>query len=676
MNVVKPLMMISIVSVTLLLFILRPFGLLDDKSPLSSTKTTAFIPDELMAALPFGQDILAARDLSRFNGDEALLRLSLLEQRGTFEEHDLYKAYYYMIMNNIMLRLGRIDDATGYTKRLFTFAEDNNITWLRASALAELAIERTKRGDFVTANQYLTEGVTIAKAINFDSLLIKLYNTLGVINNISGDYGQAQQYFHKGLKLVENYPEHLYYSKIISNLSLIYINLEEWSKALEYIEKAKVIYHTGARLEPGILAILLVNESNMYFHLNDTENARSAYEDAKVYVKQDASARLKAILFKTHADVLYLEKSFAASLDVSHQCLNSNDINEFPLQKALCYTSKARSEMALDNNIIAVNDLNIAMDYYKRLSSRSGITLSHQLLSEAYETLGYEAEALKYFKLYYQENKNALFDRRQSEIYQLEESFNAEKNRHALALLNTQHELKKLALERQTLGSRVIFGMSLCAVFGLGYVIKKNLDIEKKNELLQCSNTDLVELSTRDALTGLYNRRHFEYYLQILNQDKSLYTDRCFTLAILDLDHFKVINDNHGHDVGDEVLIEVSKRFQQSLHSSDLIIRWGGEEFVCLIEQKNNVDSLDRLNRLCHKIRSKPMKTDCKDIYVTLSVGAVVDISAAELAANSSDLIKLADEYLYKAKQTGRNQIIAESRNCKPVLDNVVEINC
>ncbi|QUM76832.1 GGDEF domain-containing protein [Moritella sp. 24] len=676
MNVVKPLMMISIVSVTLLLFILRPFGLLDDKSPLSSTKTTAFVPDELMAALPFGQDILAARDLSRFDGDEALLRLSLLEQRGTFEEHDLYKAYYYMIMNNIMLRLGRIDDATGYTKRLFTFAEDNNITWLRASALAELAIERTKRGDFVTANQYLTEGVTIAKAINFDSLLIKLYNTLGVINNISGDYGQAQQFFHKGLKLVENYPEHLYYSKIISNLSLIYINLEEWSKALEYIEKAKVIYHTGARLEPGILAILLVNESNMYFHLNDTENARSAYEDAKVYVKQDASARLKAILFKTHADVLYLEKNFAMSLDVSHQCLNSKDINEFPLQKALCYTSKARSEVALGNNIIAVNDLNIAIDYYENLSSRSGITLSNQLLSEAYEKLGYEAEALKYFKLYYQENKKALFDRRQSEIYQLEESFNAETNRHALALLNTQHELKKLALERQTLGSRVIFGMSLCAVFGLGYVIKKNLDIEKKNELLQCSNTDLVELSTRDALTGLYNRRHFEYYLQILNQDKSLYTDRCFTLAILDLDHFKVINDNHGHDVGDEVLIEVSKRFQQSLHSSDLIIRWGGEEFVCLIEQKNNVDSLDRLNRLCHKIRNKPMKTDCKDIHVTLSVGAVVDISAAELAANSSDLIKLADEYLYKAKQTGRNQIIAESRNCKPVLDNVVEINC
>lgn len=663
MNVVKPLIMILIASTTLLLFMLRPFGLLDDDAPTLNAKQTVFIPDELIAKLPYGQSVLTARDLSRFDGDKALLKVSLLEQRGTFNDHYLYQAYYYMIMNNIMLRFGRIDDAISYTKQLLTFSEENNLTWLKASALAELAIERTKRGDFVTASKYSQEAITIGKAMNYDALLIKSYNTLGVISNISGDYGQAQLYFHKGLKLVKSNPEHLYYSKIISNLSLIYINLEEWGKALEYIEKAKVIYHTGARLEPGILAILLVNESNMYFHLDDVENARRAYEEANIYVEQDSSARLKAILFRTQADVLYLESNFSESLAVSNKCLNSNDIDKFPLEKGKCYTSKARSEMALGNHIIAINDLNIAINYYEKLLSVSNITLSNKLLSEAYEVLGYESEALKYFKRYYADNKKALFDRRQSEIYQLEESFNAEKNRNSLALLNTQHELKNLELARQTTGTRVVFGMSLCAVFGLAYVIKKNLDIEKKNEALQCSNTDLVELSTRDALTGLYNRRYFEYYLQALNQDKLLHKDKRFTLAVLDLDHFKVINDTHGHDIGDEVLIEVSKRFQQCLHASDLIIRWGGEEFICLIEQQVNTDSLELLEYVCEKTRKKAIKTRGKDISVTLSAGAIMDISLESLVTNSNGLIKQADEYLYKAKHTGRNKIIVQSKN-------------
>ena len=659
MKIIKPVSIVLAVGVSLLLFILRPFSLLDEEVAITAGAQVIFSPDAMLAELPYGYAVLAARDISRFDGDEALLRIDLLDQRGTFQEHPLYQAYYFMIMNNIMLRLGRIDDAAAYAQQLLDFAQQEDLQWIKASALSELAIERTKRGELDIALTYLNESVRISKEINYQGLLIKSYNTLGVISNIAGDYAQAQTYLHSALKLVEANPEHLYYSKIIANLALIYIYLEEWHKALEYIEKSKQIYTQGKWLEPAIMTVLWSNESHVYFRLGDVVQARLSYSEANKTLVKDSSVRLQAIVSNTLANVLHLENNYQAAITESTYCLDLVGIEALPMQRGLCYTSKARSEMKLDNHFTALDNLNDAIEENIKISNIVYLSMNHKLLSEVHEELGNDVEALAFFKLYYAENKKALFDQRQGELYMLEESFNAEASRNALALLKTQNELKYLELERQKLGVRVVFGMIFCALLGLGYVIRKNASIAKKNEVLQCSNTDLVELSTRDALTGLYNRRHFDDYMRGLKQDSSFYYESNFTLAIMDLDHFKVINDTYGHDVGDEVLIEVSKRFLKHLASSDLVVRWGGEEFVCLIEQQDDISSLNQLEKVWLAIKDEPVSTTAGDIEITLSIGLVTHIGITQLVSRSSQLIKRADERLYKAKQSGRNQIIA-----------------
>lgn len=659
MNIVKPISIFLVVGTILVLFILRPFGLFMEDGPADTTTSVAVSPDELLAALPIGQEILTARDISRFDGDEALLRIDRLDQRGIFQEHPLYQAYYFMVMNNIMLRLGRLDDAFIYAERLLEFAEQENMQWVKASALSELAIQRAKRGELDIALNYLDESVRIAKKINYEGLLIKSYNTLGVISNISGQYTQAQAFFHNGLKLVERNPDHLYYSKIISNLALIYINLEDWHKALEYIEKSKEIYGKNKWSETSIQTILFVNESNVYFNLNDASQARRAYLEANNTLVKESSVRLQAIVVNALSNVLYLEQNYEEAIVESTRCLNLDGVEALPVQLAQCHTSRARSEIKLENYFIAIDDLNEAIENSIAVSNSVYLYGYHKLLSEVFEEMGNDSQALKYFKLYYLEHKNALFDRRQSELYLLEESFNAETARNALTLLKTQGELRELELERKTLGVRVVFGMSFCVLLGLGYVIRKNLDIKKKNEVLQCSNTDLVELSTRDALTGLYNRRYFDDYIRGLKQDSSFYDDSSFTLAIMDLDHFKTINDNYGHDIGDMVLIEVAKRFLKYLPSSDLVIRWGGEEFICLIEDQGDITSLHQLEKVWLAIKDVPVLTTAGYIDITLSIGAVTDIPVKSLMATHTDLVKCADERLYKAKQGGRNQIIA-----------------
>jgi len=658
MKVIKPVSIVLVVGISLLAFMLNPFGLFETNTTVEIDDQAVFSPDDLLAELPYGHAVLAARDISRFDGEEALLRIDLLDQRGTFQDHPLYQAYYFMTMNNIMLRLGRIDDAVIYTQQLLDYAEQQNISWLKASALSELAIDRTKRGQFDVALTYLNESVGLAKAVNYEGLLIKSYNTLGVISNISGDYAQAQTYFHNGLKLIETDPEHLYYSKIIANLALIYIYLEEWNKALDYIGKSKQIYNKAKWLEPAIMTILLSNESNVYFRLGNAEQARRAYSEANTTLEKDSSIRLQSIVSNSLSNVLYLEKQYEAAIVESNRCLNLEGIQALPLQRGLCYTSKARSEMGLENYFTALNDLDDSIEENIKISNMVYLSVNHKLLSEVHEELGNDSEALAFFKLYYVENKKALFDQRQSELYMLEESFNAETSRNALALLKTQNELKDLELDRQKLGVRVVFGMIFCVLLSLGYVIRKNATIAKKNEVLQCSNTDLVELSTRDVLTGLYNRRHFDDYIRGLKQDHSFYHDSNFTLAIMDLDHFKIINDTHGHDVGDEVLIEVAKRFLKHLASSDLVIRWGGEEFVCLIEHQDDISSLNQLEKIWLAIKDEAVATTAGDVEITLSIGVVSHISVTDLVNRYAKLIKRADERLYKAKQSGRNQIV------------------
>ncbi|WP_392339029.1 diguanylate cyclase [Moritella marina] len=658
-KVIKSVSFILFVGISLLLFMLRPFGLLDREAPIEINANVVFSPDELLANLPYGNDLLRALDLSRFDSEQALLQIALFDKKKVYEDNPLYQAYYFMTMNNIMLRSGRIDDASVYTKKLLALGEQEKLQWIKADALSELAIERTKRGDLDTALDYLNESVKIAKEINYEKLLIKSYNSLGVINILSSDYGKAQSYFHQGLKLVETNPKHLYHSKIIANLAVIYIYLEEWNKAIAYIDQSKEIYRRDKRLEPAIMSVLLTNESNVYFRLGDAPKARLAYVEAKKTLEKDSSTRLQAIVLNSLSNVLYLEQQYESAIAESERCLRLDGIQNLPLQRGLCYKSKAHGNMALGNYNATIEDLNASVKENSKIAHTAYITSNHKLLSEAYEQLGNDSEALKYFKLYYLGDKEVLFDQRQSELYLLEESFNAEASRYALALLKTKNEVQELELERQTLVSRVILGVTFCVLLALGYVLKKNLDIKNKNQLLQYSNSNLVELSTRDALTGLYNRRYFDYFIQRLKQSRSISRDTSFTIAILDLDHFKAVNDNYGHDVGDLVLIEVAKRFMLNLPSSDLIIRWGGEEFICVIENKGNVSSLQMLKKVWSAITDEPVSTPAGDINITLSIGAVTDIPAVEFMARHTELLKRADERLYKAKHTGRNQIIA-----------------
>lgn len=160
-------------------------------------------------------------------------------------------------------------------------------------------------------------------------------------------------------------------------------------------------------------------------------------------------------------------------------------------------------------------------------------------------------------------------------------------------------------------------------------------------------------LSQQDPLTGIANRRFFtEEARQALQEAHSAQTP--LTLAMLDLDHFKRVNDKYGHPVGDEVLSEIVRRGLLCLRRSDLMGRWGGEEFIILLPETDLTQACQIAERLRASIAQKPVITSQAELAITISCGV------AQLKDNDDleTLILRADRALYLAKGKGRNRVI------------------
>ncbi len=177
---------------------------------------------------------------------------------------------------------------------------------------------------------------------------------------------------------------------------------------------------------------------------------------------------------------------------------------------------------------------------------------------------------------------------------------------------------------------------------------------------LRSNYHESMAMAVTDGLTGLYNRRYFESHLMnavstVQDGNKSL------SLLMMDIDHFKQINDTYGHNVGDEVLRELGVRILDSVRGVDLAARYGGEEFVVLLPDTGLGVAVNVAERLRRRIGSEPfgVSTDGGSLPVTCSVG----VTSCEPGEDALALVKRADQALYSAKNSGRNRVVVIDTN-------------
>jgi len=181
---------------------------------------------------------------------------------------------------------------------------------------------------------------------------------------------------------------------------------------------------------------------------------------------------------------------------------------------------------------------------------------------------------------------------------------------------------------------------------------EQNRELERQKAALVAANEELARLSATDHLTGLPNRRRF---IELMEAEIALADrhDEALALVMFDVDHFKAVNDTYGHDAGDAVLRHVAATVQSGLRASDVVARWGGEEFMVMLRRSDGAAAHEIAEKLRARLAASPVEPAGD---VTASFGA----TQYRRLEGFARLAARADELVYRAKTAGRNRVAAE----------------
>lgn len=255
--------------------------------------------------------------------------------------------------------------------------------------------------------------------------------------------------------------------------------------------------------------------------------------------------------------------------------------------------------------------------------------------------MGSSSQAYALAKTVNQTEKKHL-QRKLRDLTHAQEAFELAKQRDEL-------NMKQWASSEQLNQERLYlyWAMSTAVVIGLLVLV-----LIVRTQRIKRENARLAHRSSVDQLTGLHNRH---YYYQQLAKGEAIAPHSEYHIALFDIDHFKLINDNYGHAVGDEVLLQLATQVKPWLREQELFVRWGGEEFLWLV--KANASSQQRIEQVRAAIAGTPFATSVGQLVVTTSIGVSLAATPEQLLADEQFFLK-ADAHLYQAKRDGRNRVV------------------
>jgi diguanylate cyclase (GGDEF)-like protein len=279
-------------------------------------------------------------------------------------------------------------------------------------------------------------------------------------------------------------------------------------------------------------------------------------------------------------------------------------------------------------------DLRRALETASELGARPQVYAAHEALYEVHQARGESEPALEHFRAYHAAWR---------------EVFNAETNARIKSVL-VRAEVQQAQREAEILRQK---NDELTAA----YDRVRQADEEKARLVarLREQAAELERQTREDALTGVSNRRHLDALLAV-EWERALRFGRALTVAMLDLDRFKQVNDRFSHAAGDEVLRTVARILRESTRGVDVVARYGGEEF-CLILVETR---LDEGSQLCERLRATIEAYDWSEVRPGLAVTVSVGVAGLHEADAPDALLAAADVRLYAAKHAGRNRVCAE----------------
>ncbi len=451
-----------------------------------------------------------------------------------------------------------------------------------------------------------------------------ILNLLGHIYRKTSNYELSLKYYFDSLKVYEQLSDKYNIALARRHIAVVYTDIDNLDKALDYAFKALEIFRS-LECEKRIATIML-SIGDIYRVANDKEKGlyynNKALEIYKKYDNKIGMAYSYINIGSVYEKNNFMDEAndyYDKSLEV---CKEANDA--FGL--TYIYNHKASLFINTGEYHRAKEYLDLGLNLAKSIGIQFKVVDFYKLYSDYYKYKEDYKSAFDYYELYSEAKEKMISEKSKEIIYQIQTEYDLYKKEKEVEIyrLKTQ-ELNKINKELK----------------------KAYITIKNQNKKLEIVSKNLEKLSKYDELTKLYNRRGFKERIDELEKKDNFRDD--YDLILCDIDDFKFVNDNYGHSFGDYALKSISKLIKQKIGNKGYISRWGGEEFILLVNNRKQ-EGYILANKLRKNIENHDLIIDNKKVNITMTFG----VSKYKKGDFEDSLIK-ADKALYHGKMNSKN---------------------
>ena len=508
-------------------------------------------------------------------------------------------------------------------------------------------------------------------------------NLVGIFYGSMARYQESLHYLLKALDsfvLLENQQKQL---SVYNNLAVTYDRLEQPQKALEIYQKTIQLCQAIGDVQSESLALL--NMASVHYDLGQREDAIAALVRGDNLAKEIDDTSLRARAYNLRSELAFDDENFIESEALAKNAIDLANTMQSPLTQFASYHR-------LTNALVAQLKLEEALESAKTMlalahgnKSRGEESTALLKLADVYKELGQSTLALDVYRKGMELRLELLNEQSAESLTRMQARFESQEKDAEISRMTLQNALEQkqhnaeIALQKH---QTYLIGGGLTAVFAIALLIymrvsqqhmntrlkaeikEKTYHLEKKHEALVIANQKLEEQSYNDPLTGLANRRFGMTFVpqqsdELLSSVKAEDSGDRHQLLVVDIDHFKSINDTYGHTAGDLVIQHVAKLLRQCFDESDYIIRWGGEEFLIMMRYSTFDKAAEKAETLREAVVSHSCKiSDKHEVHCSCSIGIAQYPFFSDRPEHLAwtQVLEIADKCLYDAKQTGRNR--------------------
>ncbi|MGW8394158.1 diguanylate cyclase [Pseudoduganella sp. HUAS MS19] len=610
------------------------------------------------AQSPLDSEIAQIRELVRFVPEKALVQLQQMEPAAR-SAPALTRAEFLTQLSLTHRSLGRQDVALALAEELHDFgrAQDNKI--IIAKALLTKAYVRSAMNQYQLSHELAFDAEKLASSTSDMVLRVQSTITAGQSYAEQGNYPVALARLQSAVEMAHKIEsDKVPLASALNALTLFYTQVREYDKAWETLGETFEVSETLN--SPGRMAIANNTEYGLAVDTRQYKRGMRALLANLDLTRKLGARGMIATTLVNLSDINLKLHDFPAALRFANEASAASREASDEANEATARINAGQAYMGINKVAEGKKSFALGMAYFEKTGDKPELQALLTEYGEALERVGDYQGAVE---AYHRERQisNELFEsQRKKTMWELQEKYDTEKKKRQIEQLSHENQAKGAELTARRLQQRIWW--LLAVVFALAAVIVGLLyrKVRQANAQLEVKNLELKAQSSLDPLTALYNRRHFQEYMRTHNQVERRGAngeDIVGALFLLDVDHFKHVNDTYGHAAGDAVLKMIAESLRVALRETDMIVRWGGEEFLAFLPAipRNGVDDIAR--RILGCVSSQPVPFQDHMIHVNVSVGfAPFPLAPGGVPLPWERAVNLVDMALYLAKAHGRNR--------------------